>query len=95
MFTPKDRLSNRYFHKRAHYLAVIASSLLERAKSLGKDDVWKGVQVEWEYMGGDGRRPVLVVTLPKGQSVVVGCDDRHDWLIPKTRPLTQQTKRKD
>lgn len=27
MFTPKDRLSNRYFHKRAHYMAVIASSL--------------------------------------------------------------------
>jgi U3 small nucleolar RNA-associated protein 22 len=68
LFTPKDRLSNRYFHKRAHYLAVIASSLLERVKNAKnkEGDVWSGVEVEWELMGGDSRRPVVVVTLPKG-----------------------------
>ncbi len=68
MFTPKDRLSNRYFHKRAHYLAVIASSLVERVKNAIGDDAWRGVVVEWEYLGGDARRPVVLVTLPKGQS---------------------------
>lgn len=41
MFTPKDRTANRYFQKRAHYLAVIASSLstliVSKGKGLGKN----------------------------------------------------------
>lgn len=66
MFTPKDRTAYRYFHKRAHYLAVIASSLAARGKGKHADAVWCSMRVEWEYEGGDMRRPVVVLTFPKG-----------------------------
>lgn len=72
MFTPKDRTAYRYFHKRAHYIAVIASSVAALASpKQGKDasgNVWRSMRVEWEYEGGDMRRPVLVLTFPKGES---------------------------
>lgn len=81
MFTPKDRTANRYFHKRAHYLAVIANSLVSRIatanknatkKAKGADDaaggeVWKDVKVEWEYANGNERRPVVVLEIPKSR----------------------------
>jgi U3 small nucleolar RNA-associated protein 22 len=72
MFTPKDRTAYRYFHKRAHYIAVIASSLAALGKGKGKKGdegkVWGSMRVEWEYEGGDMRRPVAVLTFPKGES---------------------------
>lgn len=70
MFTPKDRTAYRYFHKRAHYIAVIASSLAALGKGKkGKEyaKLWASMRVEWEYEGGDMRRPVLVLTFPKGE----------------------------
>lgn len=73
MFTPKDRTAYRYFHKRAHYIAVIASSLQALGKPATKakqDDmskIWKSMTVEWDFEGGDMRRPILALTFPKGK----------------------------
>lgn len=73
MFTPKDRTAYRYFHKRAHYMSVIASSLaaLSKPSKKSKQDemakLWKSVAVEWEFEGGDMRRSILVLTFPKGR----------------------------
>ena len=67
MFSPKDRMNYRYFHKRAHYLAVIKAAV-EKAM-LGDEDL-KGLEVSWE---GD-RRPIIVLRAGKGESVCDGAD---------------------
>ncbi|KAJ9106826.1 hypothetical protein QFC19_002954 [Naganishia cerealis] len=75
MFTPKDRTAYRYFHKRAHYIAVIASSLeaLGRPSTKAKQDemskIWKSMTVDWDFEGGDMRRPILVLKFPKDKSL--------------------------
>lgn len=75
MFTPKDRTAYRYFHKRAHYIAVIASSLQAlgnpstKAKQDDMSKIWKSMIVEWDFEGGDMRRPILVMTFPKGKNL--------------------------
>lgn len=56
MFTPKDRLNYRYFHKRAHYLAVIKEALQAEME---------GLVVEWRDV--DARRPIIVLRAGKGK----------------------------
>ena len=84
LFTVKDRTANRYFQKRAHYLAVIGSSLSTLISSKNEkaskskegspggdselDDVWKSLTIGWEWVGGDERRAGLVLTVPKSKS---------------------------
>lgn len=79
LFTPKDRLSNRYFHKRAHYVAAIASSLetlttqakKPKKQAAAEDDVqrlWREVKLRWAFLGGDVRRPILELLLPKDKA---------------------------
>lgn len=77
LFTLKDRLSNRYFHKRAHYIAAIASSLealtlAKRPKKASSEDdvqqLWREVKLRWTHLGGDARRPILELLLPKDKA---------------------------
>jgi hypothetical protein len=65
MFSAKDRMDFRYFHKRSHYLAVIAQSLqkpFQDTKSPMRD-----LEVEWSFTGGDTRRPCIVLRAGKGK----------------------------
>ncbi|RKP08622.1 Nrap protein [Thamnocephalis sphaerospora] len=55
MFTDKDFLNNRYFHKRAHYLAEIAASLKRADDELAVD-------LSYAYVQNDPRRPILLLT---------------------------------
>ena len=55
-------MSYRYFHKRAHYLAVIMKSL--RILSEKKGDL-HGVQLEYAFSANDARRSCIVVTAGK------------------------------
>jgi U3 small nucleolar RNA-associated protein 22 len=64
MFSAKDRMSYRYFHKRAHYLAVIAKALNEASTS-AKSPLSR-VRLTWENVMGDARRPVIVLSVGKG-----------------------------
>ncbi|KAJ3320289.1 Nucleolar protein 6 [Boothiomyces sp. JEL0866] len=50
LFLEKDHVNNRYFYKRAYYLAVIASTL----KS-------KGYDLEFHSFQNDVKRPILIV----------------------------------
>ncbi|MBW0469103.1 hypothetical protein O181_008818 [Austropuccinia psidii MF-1] len=50
----KDYLSNRYFHKRAHYLAHIATSLLKSPFS-------KTHELYYAYLGGDSFKPIIEI----------------------------------
>lgn len=59
LFQEKDYLDARFFHKRAYYLAVVASSLLKSGL---------GVEVEYETPGDNLRRSALLVTPIKGIS---------------------------
>jgi U3 small nucleolar RNA-associated protein 22 len=44
MFSAKDRMNYRYFHKRAHYLAVINKALTTASKKGGP---LSGVKARW------------------------------------------------
>lgn len=81
LFSAKDRNANRYFHKRAHYVAVLASAVDALTKKSGGE--FAGVTVEYGLVDRDERRPVVVMTLPKGQSA----------LIQTVRRLTFQRRR--
>lgn len=61
MFADKDYLNNRYFHKRALYLAIIASTLTKT--KLGQLTV---VSKEFTLVDNDQRRPGLLVKLKDG-----------------------------
>ncbi|KAJ1559762.1 hypothetical protein HK405_009447, partial [Cladochytrium tenue] len=56
LFLDKDHLNYRYFHKRAFYLAVLASLLLPHTDSLSVD-----MKFSFSLGNGDPRRPVLVL----------------------------------
>jgi U3 small nucleolar RNA-associated protein 22 len=54
IFTEKDHMNHRYFHKRAFYLAVLASKLQETASETG-------FELKFESFNGDELRPILIV----------------------------------
>lgn len=60
MLSPKDRMNYRYFHKRAHYLAVIKAALENAASA---DEELKGMEISWSE---DDRRPVIILKAGKG-----------------------------
>ncbi|TYJ58527.1 hypothetical protein B9479_000736 [Cryptococcus floricola] len=66
MFSAKDRLDYRYFHKRSHYLAVIYAQLQALADSEGD---LKGAKVGWTTAMGDDRRPVISISAGKEQGL--------------------------
>jgi len=63
-FSPKDRVDFRYFHKRSHYLAVIAQSLQKLSQDATSPI--RGMDVEWGFTGGDTRRPCISLSGGKG-----------------------------
>ncbi|KAI8056751.1 Nrap protein [Syncephalis plumigaleata] len=56
LFTEKDILNYRYFHKRAYYLAEMASAL-KRASPTSL-----AVHLSYTFIDNDPRRPILVLT---------------------------------
>ncbi|KAF8320436.1 Nrap protein [Clavulina sp. PMI_390] len=62
LFQEKDYLDNRFFHKRAYFLAVVASSLMRSANTLG-------IEVEYEVPDGNPRQSAILVTPVKGKFV--------------------------
>ena len=64
MFSAKDRMSYRYFHKRAHYLAVIFASL--QLQSQISSSPMYGMILSWEYASGDERRPTFTLSAGRG-----------------------------
>ena len=65
MFSAKDRMDFRYFHKRSHYLAVIAQSLQKPIRDT--KGPMSGLEVEWSCTGGDTRRPCIAIRAGKGK----------------------------
>ncbi|KAI9594345.1 Nrap protein [Syncephalis fuscata] len=55
LFTEKDILNYRYFHKRAHYLAEMAAAFKRASTELA-------VHLSYTYIQNDPRRPILVLT---------------------------------
>ncbi|KAI3656322.1 hypothetical protein MP638_006526 [Amoeboaphelidium occidentale] len=53
LFCEKDFQNYHYFHKRAFYLAMLASAL--------KDSVQEGIQIKYMHMNNDSRKPILVI----------------------------------
>lgn len=60
LFQEKDHLNFRYFHKRAFYLAVLASALSSATEL--------GVETEYQLEGSDSRRPILVLRPKKNKA---------------------------
>ncbi|KAG0148906.1 hypothetical protein CROQUDRAFT_371363 [Cronartium quercuum f. sp. fusiforme G11] len=58
----KDYLSNRYFHKRAHYLACLAASL---SSSLSSSPFGADFDLAYDNLRSDPSKPVLLLK-PKG-----------------------------
>lgn len=84
MFSAKDRTAYRYFHKRAHYLAVIAEGIKKAATK--KKGPLAGVTVRWDAV--DAQRPVLVVDAGKAQGLKHALEVRIHASIPSdTFPL--------
>lgn len=77
MFSAKDRTAYRYFHKRAHYLAVIAQAL---RKASTKKGPLKGIKVDWEH--ADARRPVIAISSGKEQGLKHAIDIRIHASVP-------------
>ncbi|QRV78620.1 U3 small nucleolar RNA-associated protein 22 [Ceratobasidium sp. AG-Ba] len=61
LFREKDYLNSRYFHQRAYYLAVIASSLVSKGNSLGLGPE----DVSYESLEYDIRRTLVVIAPTK------------------------------
>jgi U3 small nucleolar RNA-associated protein 22 len=59
LFREKDYLNARYFHQRAYYLAVIASSLVSKGSSLGL----RAEDIAYDSPEYDIRRTILVIAL--------------------------------
>ncbi|KAB5588975.1 U3 small nucleolar RNA-associated protein [Ceratobasidium theobromae] len=64
VFREKDYLNARYFHQRAYYIAVIASSLASKGNSLGL----RPEDLGYESLDYDIRRTTLVISPAKGSS---------------------------
>ncbi|KAJ3246156.1 hypothetical protein HDU78_007803 [Chytriomyces hyalinus] len=61
IFTEKDHINNRYFNKRAYYLAVIAAALKSKPNF---------ANIHFQHLNKDPRRPILVIeshTLEKSE----------------------------
>lgn len=83
MFSAKDRTAYRYFHKRAHYLAVIADGLKKAAK---KGGVFEGTTVRWDAI--DPQRPIVVLEAGKAQGLKQALEVRIHASVPaNTFPL--------
>jgi U3 small nucleolar RNA-associated protein 22 len=83
MFSAKDRTAYRYFHKRAHYLAVIAEGVKKAAKKGGP---LAGVNVRWESL--DAQRPIVVLEAGKAQGLKHALEVRIHASVPaNTFPL--------
>ncbi|CAG8467956.1 10809_t:CDS:10 [Acaulospora colombiana] len=59
IFQEKDYMNNRYFYKRAYYLAVLAAVLQD--KSSGLD-----TEVKFDTLDGDRRRPIIRLKFTDG-----------------------------
>ncbi|WVQ73182.1 hypothetical protein IAR50_002746 [Cryptococcus sp. DSM 104548] len=81
LFSAKDRLDYRYFHKRSHYLAVIFSQIQALADSEGE---LKGVKVGWTTAMGDDRRPVISISAGKEQGLKHKLEIRIHASVPST-----------
>ncbi|CAK9784420.1 Nrap protein, partial [Cutaneotrichosporon oleaginosum] len=80
MFSAKDRIGYRYFHKRAHYLAVIAAGIKKAKGPLS------GVTVRWENL--DAQRPIVVLEAGKPQGLKQALEVRIHASVPaSTFPL--------
>nr|ODN99927.1 hypothetical protein L204_02372 [Cryptococcus depauperatus CBS 7855] len=66
LFSAKDRLDYRYFHKRVHYLAVIFYNLQRLSM---EDGPLSGVKLRWSIAMGDERRPVILLSAGKDQGL--------------------------
>ncbi|ORX43485.1 Nrap protein [Hesseltinella vesiculosa] len=58
-FQEKDSINYRYFYKRACYLAVLANAIKSSKK---------GFSVEYGYLNGDVRKPILLIHPPQNKS---------------------------
>ncbi|ORX40762.1 Nrap protein [Kockovaella imperatae] len=67
LFSPKDRMDFRYFHKRIYYLAIIKKSLEMLGEKSGAS--LSGIKVRWEDAHGDSRRPIIVISAGKEQGL--------------------------
>ncbi|OCF40806.1 hypothetical protein I317_05418 [Kwoniella heveanensis CBS 569] len=86
MFAPKDRMDYRYFHKRAHYLAVIFSALRQLIK---KEGSLNGAEIQWSRAMEDVRRPIIIITAGKEQGLKHRIDIRiHASIPPSVFPLS-------
>lgn len=85
MFSAKDRTAYRYFHKRAHYLAVIAEGLKKAAKAK-KGGPLAGATVGWSTL--DAQRPIVVLEAGKAQGLKRALEVRIHASVPAgTFPL--------
>nr|XP_031858971.1 uncharacterized protein CI109_005639 [Kwoniella shandongensis]KAA5526043.1 hypothetical protein CI109_005639 [Kwoniella shandongensis] len=86
LFSAKDRLDYRYFHKRAHYLAIIYAQIQQL---VDKEGTLQGVEVDWTTSNGDERRPVIALTVGKEQGLKYRTDIRiHASIPPSVFPLS-------
>ncbi|TXT04376.1 hypothetical protein VHUM_04143 [Vanrija humicola] len=86
MFSAKDRTAYRYFHKRAHYLAVIYAGL--RKAAADSKSPLHGVELAWEH--ADARRPVIAIRAGKAQGLKHKTVVRVHAAVPAdTFPLAQ------
>ncbi|GMK59457.1 hypothetical protein CspeluHIS016_0800630 [Cutaneotrichosporon spelunceum] len=83
MFSAKDRTAYRYFHKRTHYLAVIAEGVKKAAKKGGP---LAGAAVRWDSV--DAQRPIVVIEAGKAQGLKHALEVRIHASVPAdTFPL--------
>jgi len=61
MFSPKDYLNHRYFHKRAYYLACIAAGL-KNAKDLK-------IKMNFSLLNGNYLTPVILIQSVEGMNI--------------------------
>ncbi|WWC71798.1 uncharacterized protein I206_105757 [Kwoniella pini CBS 10737] len=86
LFSAKDRMDYRYFHKRSHYLAIIYSEVQKLSK---KDGPVSGAQLSWENSMGDARRPIIKIQVGKEQGLKHRLDIRiHASILPDVFPLS-------
>ncbi|KAL2315016.1 U3 small nucleolar RNA-associated protein 22-like [Schizosaccharomyces pombe] len=83
IFTQKDYLNGRYFHKRAFYLTCIAKHLLE---NLGNE-----VKLEFVAFNDDIRRPILAI-LPESKGFAATGKRFTVFLIPTVRQIFPVSK---
>ncbi|WWC91505.1 uncharacterized protein L201_006451 [Kwoniella dendrophila CBS 6074] len=86
MFSAKDRMDYRYFHKRSHYLAVIYSQVQKLAKQEG---LLHGAELSWTNSSGDARRPIINIVAGKAQGIKHKVDIRiRASILPTVFPLS-------